>query len=334
VAAWHADEAHDGFFDEVTAPRATVEYLLDHISLRVTGQLTFPEASSTPLKRLDPRVQARVLLDLAPNGDVQVEYVLHGLVGHANGLCGDLAGEARETASTHPAGATPTVVLTEGTNDAETLTQAMTVTHPHLMEHVRFLTFELKREGGAAALLGLVKGLSATRVGNRFVAIADNDAAARSVLKGAPTLPDNFRLLHYPPLDLLRAYPTRGPQSEGLVVMDVNGLAGSLEMYLGTDVLIDRGAQAKASPSPSPTPGEGAGAGTGNLFPVQWYGFMDNVAAYQGSLGTRHKKLARERFKEKVAAHHAGTGALDADWEGVRAIIELIVHAFDRPDDG
>ena len=46
-----------------------------------------------------------------------------------------------------------------------------------------------------------------------------------------------YRVLHYPDLPLLRRYPTLGPQLVDPVIMDVNGRAGSLEMYLGRDLL-------------------------------------------------------------------------------------------------
>ena len=38
-------------------------------------------------------------------------------------------------------------------------------------------------------------------------------------------MPGNIKVLHYPPLEFLRSYPTVGPTGE--LVMDINGLAGS-----------------------------------------------------------------------------------------------------------
>ena len=53
-------------------------------------------------------------------------------------------------------------------------------------------------------------------------------------LKGVK-LPDHYSVLHYPDIEIARSYPTLGPT--GLSEMNVNGLAGSIEMYLGADVL-------------------------------------------------------------------------------------------------
>jgi hypothetical protein len=43
--------------------------------------------------------------------------------------------------------------------------------------------------------------------------------------------------MQYPEIDIARDYPTLG--TNGLSHMDVNGLAGSIELYLGADVLRD-----------------------------------------------------------------------------------------------
>lgn len=52
---------------------------------------------------------------------------------------------------------------------------------------------------------------------------------------------------------MLRAYPTLGPQLSDPVIMDVNGKAGALEMYLGRELLtVD-----------------------GQLVPVQWMGYNE-----------------------------------------------------------
>jgi hypothetical protein len=63
-----------------------------------------------------------------------------------------------------------------------------------------------------------------------------------------------------PPLDSLTAYPTIGPS--GRADMDINGLAASVELYLGEDVLTD---------------GEG-------LCQVQWTGYDTALRQYQGQV--------------------------------------------------
>lgn len=55
-----------------------------------------------------------------------------------------------------------------------------------------------------------------------------------------------MRVMQYPDLDLPRAYPALGPptvddKAASVAVADVNGLATSIELYPGRDVLTDEG---------------------------------------------------------------------------------------------
>ena len=52
------------------------------------------------------------------------------------------------------------------------------------------------------------------------------------------TLPSNFRVLQLPHLAWAEAYPTLGPT--GLIDANINGLASSIELYLGKSALTDR----------------------------------------------------------------------------------------------
>ncbi|GIF16607.1 hypothetical protein Ate01nite_66390 [Actinoplanes teichomyceticus] len=86
--------------------------------------------------------------------------------------------------------------------------------------------------------------------------------------------------------------------------MDVNGLAGSIELYLGADVL--------TYPD-------------GGLSPVQWKGYMDKLGKYQGEIvGKRavqksfHEKLKRARSDREVMTMQ--------DWSGLTQILNHIVR--------
>jgi hypothetical protein len=123
-------------------------------------------------------------------------------------------------------------------------------------------------------------------------------------------VPEGYRLLHYPDLPLLESYPTLGPQSDDRVHMDVNGMAGSLEMYLGRDLLtVD-----------------------GDLVPVHWEGPGGGKGRrkYQGALSSREKARIQDAFRRKVAvARRDPTMLATQDWSGVTAIVETILTAFD-----
>jgi hypothetical protein len=67
-------------------------------------------------------------------------------------------------------------------------------------------------------------------------------------------------VLRLPDIDIARNYPTVGPQ--GSHVMNVNGQAVSIELYLGRVALCTGG----------------------HLRPVRWGGYVGSVGAYQGEV--------------------------------------------------
>lgn len=147
------------------------------------------------------------------------------------------------------------IVLTEGSTDATILREALALLYPHLDAYYSFLDFESSRSpGGAGYLVSVVKAFAGAGITNRVIALFDNDTAAREAIRalGAITLPSNIVVRHYPELCMLRDYPTLGPG--GVASLNVNGLAGSIELYLGSDVLRDN---------------------QGALIPVQWKGYSE-----------------------------------------------------------
>ena len=171
------------------------------------------------------------------------------------------------------------IILTEGITDIETLKKALHVIYPKLESNVRFLDTSFRPETNAAAVVKMIKSFAAAGINNRILAILDNDAAASEAMTNLPRiLPNNIKVIQYPELDLMTSYPTIGPQGE--INMNINGLAGSIEMYMGKDILTGN---------------------DGNLELVQWGGYMNRVKKYQGSL--INKDAVGSRFKGKDAAH-------------------------------
>lgn len=171
----------------------------------------------------------------------------------------------------------PPIILTEGITDIKTLKKALHVIYPKLESNVRFLDTSFRPETNAAAVVKMIKSFAAAGINNRILAILDNDAAASEAMTKLPrNLPNNIKVIQYPELDLMTSYPTIGPQGE--INMNINGLAGSIEMYMGKDILTDN---------------------DGNLELVQWGGYMKRVKKYQGSL--INKDAVGSRFKGKDA---------------------------------
>lgn len=189
------------------------------------------------------------------------------------------------------------VIVTEGVSDIKILKKALRTIYPKLESNVRFLDMSFKPENNAVAVIRMIKSFAAAGINNRIIAILDNDAAASEAMTHLPHhLPKNIKVIQYPDLDLMKDYPTMGPQGE--VDMDVNGLAGSVEMYTGKDILT---------------------TDSGSLELVQWGGYMSRVNKYQGSL--INKELVGKRFENKDDSN------LD-NWQDLKYLWDHIIKSL------
>jgi hypothetical protein len=260
---------------------------------------------------VDVRSLLRLLLESAPK-EAEVGFDLHELTGCCVELDSDqpIAESARVTQLAAASTNAPLIVLTEGRTDSRLLQMGMAVTHPHLIGFVKFIDFDgvSGAEGNVSALTKTAYSFIAAGVANRFVVIADNDTEGHAGLARLrrERLPENCRVTHYPDLALLSSYPTVGPYSEEPVLADINGRAGSLEMYLGHDVL----------------------AIDGSLVPVQWRSYNLALKQYHGTLMDPDKKAAQEAFERKVKDAQRNGITPESDWTGIQAIIEHIIHVF------
>ena len=256
----------------------------------------------------DVRLVIRLACEMAP-ADTHVvqditELVHAGYYKENEAVCEK---ETRALIAGYPENA-PIIILTEGSTDAEFLQEALALLYPHLSAYYSFFDFHSSRSpGGAGHIVSLVKAFSAAGITNRIIALLDNDTAARDAKRVLDTisLSQNITIQHYPNLDLLRTYPTLGPG--GLVPLDINGLAASIELYLGEDVLCLE---------------------QDTLTPVQWKGYNSTLDQYQGEVLQKQKLHAA--FQKKLKRCKADPQALqDTDWSGLSAILQEIFHAFD-----
>jgi hypothetical protein len=197
-----------------------------------------------------------------------------------------------------------TVLLTEGSTDQAVLGRALAYRFGHLAHLYRFLDFHGgKVAGGAPELVKLVRAFAGCGLSGRFIAIFDADTAAAEALSelDQARLPDNIKVLQLPELEAAKQYPTIGPQGDN-VVMDVNCMACSLEMYLGRSALQ---------------------SSSGELVKVQWSGYSKKMRRYQGEL--IGKDQVRERFLERLERE---PGSLD--WSGLDLIFGRVFEAFNQ----
>lgn len=261
---------------------------------------------------MDTRSLVRLLLHWAPDQNARIALDLSELTG----CCVELdptqpyAGQARAEQLAVATTNLPLVVITEGSTDARLLSEGMKVTHPHLVGFIRFFDYGAARPpGGVDGIASLFKGFVAAGIGNRFIALADNDAAAHEKLLALKKdrWPATCRILHYPALPVLQAYPTYDPATGTSAPADINGQAGSLEMYLGQDTLTDT---------------------NGDLMPVRWKAVEPRTGLRQGALSEPDKRSAQKRFEVKLKAARSGQSMGTEDWSGISAIIDSIVRAF------
>jgi hypothetical protein len=202
------------------------------------------------------------------------------------------------------------VVLTEGATDKWILERSLRLLYPHLADYFAFMDFEGSRvAGGAGALANIVKAFVGAGIINRTVALFDNDTAAAVALRSLDNvaLPSHIAAFRFPDLELAGSYPTLGPT--GVVHMNVNGLAGSIELYLGLDVL----------------------SGADGLTPIQWKGYDGTVKAYQGEI--LNKSELHAKFRRKLAICEDQPRRIsDFDWNGLRAILDQLRTVFQAAD--
>ena len=272
------DDADQNYLAKMEAERAYLEdYKSQDWIADLRSAVTNPtEESFAPgtikwlmfhVDREDERLALRAALLAWPDDEVRLDVtdlVADGWINdYPAGICASGLNAMRAIAAAHA----PIVVLTEGKTDIAVLEPALRLLYPHLGDLVRFMDYGERPAGGAGPLMNTVRSFASAGIANRVVALFDNDTAASDTLRSLDRarLPDNICVRQYPQLGLARHYPTLGPPptDAGVAYTNVNGLAGSIEMYLGRDILT---------------------LPDGTLRPVQWRTYIPGARQYQGEI--------------------------------------------------
>lgn len=199
-----------------------------------------------------------------------------------------------------------TIILTEGKFDAEVISKAINLLYPYMRKFYSFMNFsEYKVQGSTNFLTHYLKAFAASGIQNRVIALYDNDSAGLAELMDLERFhaPDNFRIMHLPDNDLAKTYPTLGPN--GKEILDVNGRACSIELFLGTDVLSE----------------------SDGLIPIHWKGYNDKTKTYQGEV--MKKGLIQSKFSDKCKALEDRGEILENDnWSEMRILLNALFSAF------
>jgi len=270
------------------------------------GEITGLQEPPSWVGTVDPRIVVRKLLEHCPD-DTEVALDLSEAISreHVDPLPDLCARSANELAASF-APTLSLIVVAEGSTDSEFLSASLDLLYPHLAGMVTFLDYGYTIEGGTAALVKTLKSFASAKIANRVLGLFDNDTAGNEALltPALATLASNFKTICLPHLPLGSSYPTLGPT--GPSSMDVNGLAASLELFFGTDILTDTG---------------------GAFRPIQWTGYNHKLKRYQGEVTDKPKLQAAFRKRLKVAKARGGVDPND-DWSGIRLVLETILHAF------
>lgn len=196
------------------------------------------------------------------------------------------------------------IVLTEGKTDSDFLKVGLKLFFPHLEGYYHFMDFEASHiEGSASRLVHTIKSFVGSGIENNIIALFDNDTAGTKEIGNLKKvkLPENIKVLQYPRIELASNYPTIGPS--GIQYMDINGLAGSIEMYLGKDCLTDKGL----------------------FIPIQWKSYDEKLKRYQGEV--LKKDEVQMRFRKKVASFDSHDPQHE-HWQELISIIMMLNRAW------
>lgn len=159
-------------------------------------------------------------------------------------------------------------------------------------------------------LANTVKAFAGAGISNRIIALFDNDTAAKSAIRtlDSADLPDNIQIRQYPLLDIAKNFPTIGPT--GLSNTDINGLACSIELYLGEDILKDENSE---------------------YYPIHWRGYDVGSKQYQGEILNKTEIL--NKFKAKLEACEKDRSLIDTyDWHSIKTILKTLFTTFHEQD--
>ncbi len=190
-------------------------------------------------------------------------------------------------------------ILAEGISDINIISKSMSLLYPQFFNFFNFKDFNISNASGSANQLTLeIKNLIAINHKGKVIALFDNDGEGLTQVKILKkiNIPENFVILMYPNLPLLENYPTSNNKFE-----NVNGVAGSIEMYLGKDILKEKK----------------------EFIPIQ----LSVQKIPQGKLNSK-TNLQKNYFKKIIKCQKEVSCINDYDWSEMKLLLNEIFYAF------
>jgi len=243
---------------------------------------------------------------------IEDEEFIYDLTDLVLGYCIDLDDDFVDYASSLVGDKGKIIILTEGKSDTFILSESLKLLYPHLSDYFSFMDFDgAKVGGGADSLATMVKSFSGAGILNRVIAVFDNDTAAHVALKMLSKIKvsNNIKIMSLPEIDILNNYPTLSENS--ITLMNVNGLAGGIEAYLGENILRND---------------------EGKYIPVHLTGYEESMKRYQGKF--MEKDTLQKKFKQQLELCKNDNSLINNfDWSSIKAIFENIFTIFHDEDE-
>jgi len=190
-------------------------------------------------------------------------------------------------------------ILTEGTSDINIISKSIQLLYPHLFDYYNFKDFKISSASGNAHQLFLeIKSLIAINHKGKIVALFDNDGEGLKWFDELKKIkiPENFVVLTYPDIALLENYPSENNTNENF-----NGVAGSIEMYLGKDILQEEG----------------------KFIPIE----LSTQSIPQGAI--KYKSNLQKKYLKKISkCKKDSTKIEEFDWNDMKLLLNKVFQAF------
>jgi len=241
----------------------------------------------------DIRLVVRIVLEFCDE-DEDVIYYLTDLI--ASGFFVeeyDFVGQACKNLSSTGQFYDKTIIVTEGKADIAILRKAFELHYTGEKDFFEFFDYGYKKlRGGTDEVLKLAKTFETIGIRNRIIFLFDNDTAGRNELArfNKENFSDNMKAFCYPDIEIANLYPAY--KNSKLSIENINGKAVSIELFLGSNILKDKG----------------------KYIPIEWKDNDQGVIQKKEAVKNRFYKMCKENPN-------------DIDWKDLDKIFKILFNA-------
>lgn len=187
----------------------------------------------------------------------------------------------------------------------------MNLLYPQYVKYYSFLDTELSKiELNASRIVTYLKSFVSAGIANKTIILFDNDAEGvfqqQELLASIKEIPENFRIMRYPNIEIAKDYPTLCPT--GIEHLDINGSACSIELYLCEEVLTQEGV----------------------ICPIELKMYHEKVERYHGSFSNKDKDAIQKDYRKIINKCIRDLNEIsNHNFENMKDLLKSIIIAFD-----